>query len=227
MIKNLINLLFPPLCVGCNSILLQNENIICLKCRHELPFTDHPISAKNTTYTKFYGRLSLEYAFSLLYYRKKGIAQQLIHHLKYNNKQEIGTLLAEWYLDRFRNHSAFQDITTIIPVPLHKRRLEERGYNQLTRFGQTLAEGLHIQYNETLLYRDHYSKTQTRKNIFNRTEINSDLFNCHASERDFNKHFLLIDDVITSGATLEACGKQLLKIPGAKLSIATIAYTDT
>lgn len=227
MIKNLINLLFPPLCVGCNSILLQNENIICVKCRHELPYTDHHISAENTTYKKFYGRLSLVHAYSLLYYRKKGIAQQLIHNLKYNNRQEIGSLLAEWYLDRFQNHSDFQSITSIIPVPLHKKRLQERGYNQLTRFGQTLADGLHIHYNDGLLCREQYSKTQTRKNIFSRTEINSHLFTCHTTEKDYGNHFLLIDDVITSGATLEACGNQLLKIPGAKLSIATIAYTDT
>ncbi|WP_300487534.1 phosphoribosyltransferase family protein [Flavobacterium sp.] len=227
MIKNLINLLFPPICVGCNSVLLQNEKIICLKCRHELPYTDHPITNANMTYKKFYGRLPLVHGSSLLYYRKNGVTQQLIHHLKYKGQQEIGTLLAEWYFARFEANPDLQTVTDIIPVPLHPKRLHERGYNQLTTFGRTLADGFHTFYNDQLLYRKRYSKTQTKKTLFGRTETDMELF----ALRDINscrgKHFLLIDDVITTGSTLEACGKQLLKIPGARLSIATIAYTDS
>jgi len=227
MIKNLINLLFPPICVGCNSVLLQNEKIICLKCRHELPYTNHPFTNSNTTFEKFYGRLPLVHGSSLLYYRKKGITQQLIHHLKYKNRQEIGALLAEWYLFRFEANSDLQTVTDIIPVPLHPKRLRERGYNQLTTFGRTLADGLHTFYNDQLLYRKRYSKTQTQKTLFGRTETDAELFALRDTNYCHGNHFLLIDDVITTGSTLEACGKQLLKIPGARLSIATIAYTDS
>lgn len=227
MIKNLINLLFPPLCVACNSILLQNETILCLKCRHELPFTDHHITTDNATGKKFYGRLLLVHASSLLYYRKKGITQQLIRKLKYEGRQEIGILLAEWFLHRFKNNPDLKTVTDIIPVPLHPKRLRERGYNQLTLLGRTLADGLHVYYNEQLLFRKHYSKTQTRKTIFRRTELNNELFDLNITDKDHGKHFLLIDDVITSGATLEACGRLLLKIPDARLSIVTLAYTDS
>jgi ComF family protein len=147
--------------------------------------------------------------------------------LKYKNRQEIGALLAEWYLFRFEANSDLQTVTDIIPVPLHPKRLRERGYNQLTTFGRTLADGLHTFYNDQLLYRKRYSKTQTQKTLFGRTETDAELFALRDTNYCHGNHFLLIDDVITTGSTLEACGKQLLKIPGARLSIATIAYTDS
>ncbi|WP_177730508.1 MULTISPECIES: ComF family protein [Flavobacterium] len=227
MIKNLINLLFPRLCSGCNSILLQNEGAICIKCRHEIPITNHHLIPENETLKKFYGRLPLEYASSFFYYHKEGIVQQLIHHLKYKGRQEIGELLGNWYFSEIKDLTILKTVTEIIPVPLHKKRLQERGYNQLTTFGKALAAGFEIPYNETILLRKYYSKTQTKKTIFSRTEIGTELFEVHFTEKDHGKHFLLIDDVITSGATLEACGKMLLKIPNASLSILAIGYTHS
>lgn len=225
MLKNLINLLFPKLCSGCNSLLLKNEKIICSECNHNLPFTNHHLLESNDTTKKFYGIIPIEFSASMLYFHQKGIVQNLIHNLKYKNHREIGTLLGNWYAKDLESISKMKTVSEIIPVPLHKKRLEERGYNQVTTFCEALSQELQKPYNPNLLYRSRYSKTQTKKDKESRKEVSNALFDVKFTEKDHNKHFLLIDDVMTSGATLEACAKALLKIPNSKVSIVTIAYT--
>jgi ComF family protein len=225
MLKNLINLLFPKLCYGCNSLLLKNEKIICSECNHNLPFTNHHLLESNDTTKKFYGIIPIEFSASMLYFHQKGIVQNLIHNLKYKNHQEIGTLLGNWYAKDLESISKIKTVSEIIPVPLHKKRLEERGYNQVISFCEALSQELQKPYNPNILYRSRYSKTQTKKDKESRKEVSNALFDVKFTEKDHNKHFLLIDDVMTSGATLEACAKALLKIPNSKVSIVTIAYT--
>lgn len=227
MIKNLINLLFPKICNGCDTLLLTDETVICSSCRHDLPFTNHHSVKTNETYKKFYGRLPVSHASSIVYFNKKGIVQELIHKLKYKGSEEIGTFFGDVYQSEIIKIHAIEKFDEIIPVPLHPKKLRERGYNQVSRFGLSLSKGTAIPMNESLLERKLYSKTQTKKSLLGRTEINTTLFDVTFSEKDHGKHFLLIDDVITSGATLEACGKALLKIPHAKLSILTIAYAHS
>ena len=144
--------------------------------------------------------------------------------LKYKNHQEIGTLLGNWYAKDIETVAKIKKFSEIIPVPLHKKRLEERGYNQVTSFCEALSNELQIPYKSSLLYRNRYSKTQTKKDKENRKEISNALFDVTYTEADHNKHFLLVDDVMTTGATLEACAKALLKIPNSNVSIVTIAY---
>lgn len=225
MLKNLINLFYPKLCYGCNSLLLKNENIICSACIHDLPYTNHHKFIDNETIKKFYGIIPIEFGGSLFYFHQKGIIQNLIHNLKYRNKQEIGTYLGKLHSNDLKQIATIQQFSEIIPVPLHKKKLNERGYNQITTYGMALSSELNIPYNPLLLYRNRYSKTQTKKDREKRKEVSNALFDVVFTEKDFNKHFLLIDDVITSGATLEACAKALLKIPNSKVSIVTIAYT--
>ncbi|WP_333807494.1 ComF family protein [Flavobacterium sp.] len=225
MLKYLINLLFPKLCLGCNSLLLHNENIICSECNHNLPYTNHHILENNDTTKKFYGIIPIEFSAAMLYFHHKGIVQNLIHNLKYKGHQEIGTILGKWYAVDLKSVDALETVSEIIPVPLHKKRLEERGYNQVTSFCEALSSELKIPYKTDLLYRNQYSKTQTKKDKEHRKEITESLFDVRFTNEDHNKHFLLVDDVITSGATLEACAKALLKVPNSKVSIITIAYT--
>lgn len=227
MLKNLINLLFPKLCAGCNSLLLQNEELICTNCRHDLPLTQHHLMNNNYIAKKFYGIIPIEFCSAMLYFHKDGIVQNLIHHLKYKNRPEIGTILGNWYANDIREIAKDQKFTTIIPVPLHKKRLKERGYNQITKFCEALSQNLGIEINDQLLYRKMYSKTQTKKSKEARSEITNTLFDVSFTSAHHGKHFLLVDDVITSGATLEACARALLKIPDVKISILTIAYTDS
>ena len=227
MFQSLIHLFFPPVCAGCKTVLIANENVICTNCRHEIPLTQHHLNPENEAYKKFYGRIPVEQVSALLYFHKKGIVQELIHSLKYRGQEEIGFVLGEWYAEELKNHHLLQTVDAIIPVPLHPKKFRERGYNQVTEFGNALSKSLDIPVNTTILFRQVYSKTQSQKNRLGRTEGIDSVFDVAFSESDYNQHFLLIDDVITTGATLEVCAKALLKIPGAKISIVCMAMTDS
>ena len=227
MFKNIINLFFPPVCSGCESFLLSNENVICTLCRHNIPLTNHHLNPENEAFKKFYGRIPVEHVSALLYFHKKGIVQELIHSLKYRGHQEIGTVLGDWYAEDLKHSKIIQSAHEIIPVPLHKRKLRERGYNQVTDFGISLSKNLKIPFNPMLLERKVYSKTQSKKNLLGRTEGIDVVFDVSYTEKDHNKHFLLIDDVITTGSTLDACSHALLKIPGAKISIVCMAMAHS
>jgi ComF family protein len=227
MFKSIINLFFPPVCSGCHSLLISNENVICTLCRHNLPLTNHHINPENEAFKKFYGRIPVEYASALLYFHKKGIVQELIHNLKYKGQEEIGTVLGEWYAEELRNLAIIKSVDQIIPVPLHKRKLRERGYNQVTNFGLALSKNLNLDYNDSVLLRKIYSKTQSKKNLLHRSDGIDTTFDVSFTEKDHNKHFLLIDDVITTGSTLEACSHALLKIPGAKISVVCMAMAHS
>ncbi len=227
MFKSIINLFFPKVCSGCKSFLLTNENVICTTCRHNIPLTYHHLNPENEAFKKFYGRIPVESVSALLYFHKKGIVQELIHSLKYRGHQEIGTVLGDWYAAELKNLELIKTVDVIIPVPIHKKRLRERGYNQVTTFGLALSKNLEIPFNTTLLQRKVYSKTQSKKNFLGRTEGIDSVFDVTFTIEDHNKHFLLIDDVITTGATLEACSHTLLKIPGAKISIICMAMAHS
>lgn len=204
-------------------MLQTGEEVLCTKCRHDLPLTNHHLQFENDAYKRLAGRVPLEKVISMLIFEKEGIVQQIIHKLKYRGHQEVGTLLGYWYGKIIKND--FSDIDEIIPVPLHKKRLKKRGYNQITTFCNSLSDCLEIPVNGTILVRKKYSKSQTKKTFFLRTEIHKEIFDVEFSEKDADKHFLLIDDVLTSGTTLEQCTKALLKIPNTKVSIVTMALT--
>lgn len=223
MINYLINLFFPKVCDGCRGILLQNENVFCTVCRHEMPLTQYHLDSKNEAIKKFYGKVDIQFAAAFLYFNKKGMVQELIHNLKYKGHEEIGTVLGNWYVEDLKEVCFELPFDAVIPVPLHKRKLKERGYNQVTTFGKAIAEGLSISFNETLLLRKVYSKTQSKKNLLGRSENIESIFDVEFTETDHNKHFLIVDDVLTTGATIEACSRALLKIPGARISTICIA----
>jgi ComF family protein len=227
MFENLINVLFPKVCSGCSNHLLSNENVICTICRHEIPLTNHHLNTENEAIKKFYGKIPVEFASTLVYFHKKGIVQEMIHNLKYRGHEEIGAVLGEWQAENLKILPITNSFDEIIPVPLHKKRLKERGYNQVSSFGLALSKKLKINYNPNILSRSVYSKTQVKKNLLNRTEVLEHIFEVNFSEKDHDKHFLLIDDVLTTGSTLEACGRELLKIPGAKVSIVCMAMSHS
>ena len=227
MFESIINLFFPTVCSGCNSFLLTNENVICTVCRHDIPLTNHHLNPENEAFKKFYGRIPVLHTSALFYFHKKGIVQELIHNLKYKGHEEIGTILGEWYAEDLKKIDVLQSVDEIIPVPLHPKKLKERGYNQVTAFGTALSASLGLDYNDSLLIRNVYSKTQSKKTLLGRTEGIETIFDVSFTDKNHNKHFLLIDDVITTGATLEACSRALLKIPGAKISIVCMAMAQS
>ncbi|MFV5696792.1 ComF family protein [Flavobacterium sp. ZT3R17] len=227
MFESIINLFFPKVCSGCSSFLVVNENVICTVCRHDIPLTNHHLNPENDAFKKFYGRIPVIHTSALFYFHKKGIVQELIHNLKYKGHEEIGTILGEWYAEDLKTIDLLQSVDEIIPVPLHRRKLKERGYNQVTAFGEALSSCLNLNYNDSLLIRNVYSKTQSKKNLLGRTEGIETVFDVSFTEKDHHKHYLLIDDVITTGATLEACSHALLKIPGAKISVICMAMAQS
>ncbi|WP_445453555.1 ComF family protein [Flavobacterium sp. 25HG05S-40] len=227
MWKHLLNLFFPKSCAGCKSLLLGNENVICTQCRHEIPLTNHHKIEHNEIFQKFYGRIPLEYGSALFYFHKKGIVQEMVHQLKYKGQYEIGETIGNWYSEELRYLEQLQNIDYIIPVPLHKKRLRERGYNQVEGFGKVLSANLKIPYNDTLLFRKLYTKTQTKKDLLGRADVIATVFDVNFTESHQGKHFLLIDDVLTTGSTLEACSRALLKIPDAKISIVCMAMSHS
>ena len=223
MINYLINLFFPKVCSGCRSLLLQNETVFCTVCRHEMPLTQYHLNPRNEAVKKFYGKIDIQFASAFLYFNKKGMVQELIHNLKYKGHQEIGTVLGNWYAEDLKELQLEIPFDAVIPVPLHKRKFKERGYNQVTTFGKAIASGFEIPFVENVLIRKLYTKTQSKKNLLGRSENIENIFDVKFSESNHNKHFLIVDDVLTTGATLEACSKALQKIPGAKISIICMA----
>ena len=161
-----------------------------------------------------------------MYYRKDGKTKDLIHHLKYKGNQEIGTFIGEWFGSVLNESNEFNDIDCIIPVPLHPKKQKQRGYNQLTTFGLSVSKHLNKPYITDALLRTTASKTQTFKQRFERFSNSGTKFSVPNTSILKNKHILLIDDVITTGATLESCCKELLTSENIKISIATIAYTE-
>ncbi len=227
MFNYIIDLFFPKVCAGCHTILIASETVFCTHCRHELPLTQYHLDSKNEAVKKFYGKIAIEHASALLYFNKKGIVQELIHNLKYKGHEEIGTVLGNWYVEDLKELVLETPFDVVIPVPLHPKKFRERGYNQVTTFGKALSKGLNIPYNDTVLYRKKYSKTQSKKNLIGRSDNIENIFDVIFTEENKNKHFLIVDDVLTTGATLEACSKALLKIPGAKISIVCMAMANS
>lgn len=225
-LKDLFYLFYPKTCVICDDRLIENEVTICTLCRHDLPLTNFINYTDNKATQAFYGRILIEKAFSLLFYRKKGSTQKLVHDLKYKGNEEIGVFFGNWLGEILKENKEFSAIDYIIPVPLHPKKLRERGYNQVTKFGQAISKHLNIDYLENYLVRISSTKTQTFKARFERfNNIDTKFLLTEPSFFD-NKKVLLIDDVITTGATLEACAKEFLKSKNCSISILTMAYTE-
>ena len=227
MWRHLLNLFFPKSCVGCQALLLTDEIILCTRCRHEIPRTNHHLTDSNEVMQKFYGRIPLEFGAALFYFHKKGIVQEMIHHLKYKGHEEISTMIGDWYAEELKDVPQLKVIDFIVPVPLHPKRKKERGFNQVEGFGKSLAFHLHIPYNPHILFRKLHTQTQTKKNIVGRSDVINTVFEVAFTEQHHGKHFLLVDDVITTGSTLEACSLALLKIPDAKISIVCMAMAHS
>lgn len=226
MVINLLNLFFPKVCLGCQNYLTDNELHICTTCRHQLPLTNFHFDRSNAVHKMMYGRVQLEEATALLHFSKKGIVQQLMHNLKYRGHEVVGAFLGEWLGEALKDSEAYKTIDAVVPVPLHKTKQKQRGYNQVDKFGRALAKALEADYNSTTLIKTSARKTQVFKDRLNRSSNIQANFAISEVDNLKGKHVLLVDDIITTGATLEACANELLVIDNLKLSIATMAITD-
>jgi competence protein ComFC len=225
-LKDLFYLFYPSICSNCGEQLLQNEKVICTFCRHDLPLTNFTSYTKNKVSAIFFGRVTIEKAYSLLLFRKEGITKNLIHDLKYKGNEAVGIFFGNWLGEILMKNKEFSTVDLIVPVPIHLKRKKVRGYNQVTKFGECLSTYLNIPFIEDVLVRQSSTKTQTLKARFERFNDLETKFLVTNTTQFKGKHVLIIDDVITTGATLEACARALLKTPDIKISILTMAYTE-
>jgi ComF family protein len=225
-LSDFVSLLFPELCAACRESLIANEYLICTDCLYNLPFTNFHLQLDNIVAQQFWGKIQLEGAYSLYYFSKGGKIQNLMHQFKYRGVKQIGNLLGNIAGGQLIKNKVFNTIDMIIPVPLHKKRMIQRGFNQSLCFAEGLSEKLNAAVENNNLVRIMATETQTHRSRFARFENMQEVFTVKNPEDLINKHVLLVDDVITTGSTLEACGTELLKIEGLKLSIATIAYAE-
>lgn len=221
---DIIGLLFPELCNACGTHLYYGEKEICTKCLYDLPYTDYHLYTDNPVAKQLWGRLPCNAAMAMLYFRKGTKVQNLMHSLKYKGQTDVGVRLGNLLGEKLKLSNQYDDIDLIIPVPLHPKKEKIRGYNQSEFIAKGIAEVLAVPVSTTHLLRDKSTDSQTKKSRYIRYENMQSVFNIYHAKQIENLHVLLLDDVITTGATLEACGNALLTIGIKKLSIAAIAF---
>jgi ComF family protein len=218
-----LNIFFPKVCAACGKNLITEENVICFDCLYHIPKTNFSTENENIVERLFWGRVKIEHAASYFYFTKQSAFQKLIHKLKYKNSPEIGVELGRLFGQSLRKSEFYDTIDLIVPVPLHLKRKKWRGYNQSECIAEGLSETMNIPIDESTLYRDTETETQTKKSRIARWENVDNIFKLHNPAKFKNKHILLVDDVVTTGATLEACAHGILKAENAKVSIAVLA----
>lgn len=225
-VRSLTNLFFPRLCTGCGNDLFGEDEVLCLECIDKLPTTNFHLHSNNPVEKIFWGRIPLVSASSYLYFTKDSLLQHLLHAFKYSGAKEIGLYFGRCMGKSFLRSNRFNHIDALIPLPLHPRKERKRGYNQATVLCEGIAEIMEIPILKDAILRPTATQTQTHKNRIRRWENIEGKFLLSDSNAVSNKHILLIDDVVTTGATLESCAQELLYAEGLRLSIATLAYTS-
>jgi ComF family protein len=220
----MLNVLFPKICAVCKEPLLKGQEVLCAECIHSLPLTLFHKTGSEMLKNKFYGRFLVQNATALINFQKRGITQELLHNLKYRGKNEISSFFGKWLGAELAEIPTYREIDLVIPVPLHKHKLKKRGYNQVEGFGKEIAAALNIPYKDDILIKVSKTGSQVFKTRMLRFEA-EEVFTVQNLDQINNKHVLLVDDIITTGATLEKCALQLLKAENVKISIATIATT--
>lgn len=226
ILEDFISLFYPSYCRGCFKSLVKGEDLVCTDCLLEMPKTDYHLYPDNPFYHKLRGRLLVKHVMTLYKFVKESRVQQLLHALKYKQQPELGQMLGRIYGQDLVEANFKNSFDLIIPVPLHRSRRSIRGYNQSDEFGKGLSQILQVPCDDTCMMRMAKTETQTRKTKLNRWENVSQIFQVVNPRPIAEKRILLVDDVITTGATLEACGQALLDAGCSELSIACIAATQ-
>ena len=223
---SITHLFYPHICCGCGSDVIQNEQVLCIECLDQLPLTNFHMHASNPVARVFAGRLPLISASSFVYFTKGSVMQRLMHAFKYRGKKNIGTYFGRRMGECYKSCGSLEHVDCLIPLPLHPAKQKVRGYNQAQVICEGMSQILDIPVLTTVIKRSTRTSTQTRMNRMERWENMEGKFVIHDRHALEQKHVLLVDDVITTGATLESCGTTLLQGGGASLSIVSLAYTS-
>ncbi len=224
VLHDISSILMPRVCFGCTAHLRRGEDLICTVCRNDMPLTEFSFNEENPVDRIFYGRINIKKASSFLFFSEDGHVQRLIHHLKYKNQERLSTFLGDWYGQILKEKGELANlIDIVVPVPLHHKKLRKRGYNQTAGFARSLARHLGAEYVDHILTKTADTKTQTKKGRIGRWQDNKALYTL--SDADFlkNRHILLVDDVITTGATMEICARTLQQATGTTIYLTSMA----
>lgn len=222
-VNSIIELFYPSVCAACGNSLFRWENLVCTRCRNQLPKTGYELNEDNPLARLFYGKVRLKAVMACFFFSKEGKVQHLIHELKYKGNQEAGVFLGQEIGNAIKEAPLYQGIDYLIPVPLHPKREKVRGYNQSKMISQGISEVTGIPIGDNFLTRSVNTATQTHKTKEERWQNVRDIFEIQHAEQLEGKYVLLVDDVLTTGATLEACALKLSSIHGITISCATAA----
>jgi ComF family protein len=223
-LSNFIALFYPDYCSGCGRTLVKSEEYLCLHCLEDLPHTDFHKYKDNPVEMIFAGRVPVFQASAFCFFKKGNTIQTLIHQLKYKGNYGIGAYLGRQFGLELTKTETFQSVDIIVPIPLHLQKLMQRGYNQSECIGRGMREVLSKPIDTSSLIRVTPTSTQTRKERYQRWENVSDIFRLTETNTLAGKHILLVDDVVTTGATIESAARRLFTLADVKVSVACLAY---
>lgn len=221
----MVHFFYPHNCIGCGSDIIEKENFLCLKCINDLPFTDFEMHANNPVEKIFWGRIPVTSGMSEFYFSKDSLIQNCIHEFKYRGNKNLGLYLGKTMGKSLLNSNRFSNIDFLIPLPLFKEKEFKRGFNQSSILCAGIQEITNIPVITKNVIRTIYTDTQTKKGRIQRWENVEKSFSVTEPSILNGKHILLVDDVITTGATVEACGREILKIEDVKISVASLAIS--
>ena len=221
------NLFFPHICYGCGTDLLGHNQILCLRCLHRLPYTQFEKLPHNPVEKKSWGRIVVQHAASLFYFTKDSILERLLYQLKYRGRKEVGLYCGRMMGTSIASSERFQDCDALIPLPLFAKKEHERGFNQSKLLCDGIAEIINKPVLPNVILRIEATETQTHKNRIERWENMRHRFGLADKHGLEGKHVVLVDDVITTGATLESCAQELLRVKDLRISMLTLAYSSS
>ncbi len=227
LVDDFLSLLFPRICYGCGEHLLRNEKLICTKCYVSIPRTDFHLQEDNPVSRLFWGRCRIEKAAAFSYYTKGSRVRKIIHAIKYDGVKELGEEMGKIYGEALMENGFFNDIDVLVPVPLHPVRQRKRGFNQSELICNGISKVAAIPVNTSVLKRVSFSGTQTKRSRYDRWLNVEGIFRINDTESlcFIGKHILLVDDVITTGSTIESCVEELSKIDDIRVSVIALGYT--
>lgn len=226
MLSDLLDLFFPRQCVCCQELLLHHEKLLCDPCWQQLPKTNFAEELNNPVISLFRGRAELHHASALYSFRPKSKIQKLIHSFKYHGNTNLAFALGQEMGKQICKSKLFGQIDLIVPVPLHPKKQRKRGYNQAEILAAGMAKEMCVDLNPELLIRAKMNSTQTNKSAAERWQNVEGIFQFGEPKASYGKHVLIVDDVITTGSTLESCAQEILKAEGNKVSVACLAWAE-
>ncbi|MDR2627982.1 MAG: ComF family protein [Dysgonamonadaceae bacterium] len=225
LIDALLSIIYPDVCCICSKSLVEGEKHICLYCLYKLPQTNYHLRLSNPAEECFRGRFIYQRVSSFFRFEKEGNVQKLVHRIKYKDDEALGVRCGRLMADKMIDSGFFSGIDLIVPVPLHKKKMKKRGYNQSEAIARGVSERCGIPVNNDSLIKFKSNTTQTKKGRYERWLNAMDVFAVLHPETFSGKHVLLIDDVLTTGATLESCARQILTCEDVKISILTLSIS--